>query len=58
VFPIFFVLYISDDDARLPNARKGWWYGAMRDFIDFEEVILNPGELAEIADDAMWRARS
>jgi hypothetical protein len=56
VFSIFFVLYISDDAASLPNARKGWWHGAMKDFIDFEEAILNPGELAEIAVYAMWRA--
>jgi hypothetical protein len=45
-------VFVKVDDARLPNARKGWWYGAIRDLVDGGEAILNPGELAEQAADA------
>jgi hypothetical protein len=35
----------------LPNARKNWWYTAVRDIVDFGEAVLNPGELAEDVKD-------
>jgi hypothetical protein len=42
---------VADDEANLPNARKAWWYAAIRDLVDMEGAVLNPGELAEEVKD-------